>query len=238
MLIYAKAPLFLWAEAVATACYIQNQSIVRLRPRKTPYKLLHDKKPDLSYFYVFGALCYPTNDNENLGKLQAKADIGIFIGYTPKKKAYQIYNQCTRRIIETCHVDFDELTTMASEHSSLEPALHEMTPATPSLGLVSNPPSPAPLVPTTRKEWDLVFQPVFDEFFSPSTSVASSVPVEEAPAPVELPDSPSSTTVDQDAPSPKTVSEESSSSDVIPSIVHSDTPVSEHINKWTIDHPL
>ncbi|GJV87272.1 retrovirus-related pol polyprotein from transposon TNT 1-94 [Tanacetum coccineum] len=92
MLIYAKAPLFLWAEAVATACYTQNRSIVRLRHGKTPYELLHDKKPNLSYLHVFGALCYPTNDNENLGKLQAKADIGIFIGYTPKKKAYRIYN--------------------------------------------------------------------------------------------------------------------------------------------------
>ncbi|GJY24290.1 retrovirus-related pol polyprotein from transposon TNT 1-94 [Tanacetum coccineum] len=88
MLIYAKALLFLWAKAVATACYTQNRSIVRLRYRQTPYELLHDKKPDLSYLYVFGALCYPTNDSENLGKLQNKADIGIFIGYAPKKKAF------------------------------------------------------------------------------------------------------------------------------------------------------
>ncbi|GJQ99480.1 retrovirus-related pol polyprotein from transposon TNT 1-94 [Tanacetum coccineum] len=69
MLIYAKAPLFLWAESVATACYTQNHSIIRLRYDKTPYELLHDKLPDLSFFYVFGALCYPTNDSENLGKL-------------------------------------------------------------------------------------------------------------------------------------------------------------------------
>ncbi|GKE86181.1 retrovirus-related pol polyprotein from transposon TNT 1-94, partial [Tanacetum coccineum] len=55
MLIYAKAPLFLWAEAVATACYTQNRSIVRLRHGKTPYELLHDKLPDLSFFHVFGA---------------------------------------------------------------------------------------------------------------------------------------------------------------------------------------
>nr|GEY13956.1 retrotransposon protein, putative, unclassified [Tanacetum cinerariifolium] len=50
-------------------------------------------KPDLSYLYVFGALFYPNNDSEDLGKLQVKADIGIFIGYAPKKKAYRIYNQ-------------------------------------------------------------------------------------------------------------------------------------------------
>ncbi|GJZ44361.1 hypothetical protein Tco_0591616 [Tanacetum coccineum] len=103
-------------EAVATACYTQNRSIVRLRHGKTPYELLHDKPLDLSFFYVFGALCYPTSDSENLGK----------------------------RIIETIHVDFDELTAMASEHSSSGPALHEMTPATISSGLVPNPP---PLTP-------------------------------------------------------------------------------------------
>ncbi|GJZ14675.1 retrovirus-related pol polyprotein from transposon TNT 1-94, partial [Tanacetum coccineum] len=130
MLIYAKALLFLWAEAVATACYTKNRSIIRLHHGKTPYELLHDKPPDLSFFHVFGALCYPTNDSENLGKLQPKADIGIFIGYAPTKKAFQIYNRRTRRIIETIHVDFNELTAMASEHSSSGPALHEMTPAT------------------------------------------------------------------------------------------------------------
>ncbi|GJU50175.1 retrovirus-related pol polyprotein from transposon TNT 1-94 [Tanacetum coccineum] len=75
-------------EAVATACYTQNHSLIRLHHRKTPYELLHDRKPDLSYLHVFGALCYPTNDSEDLGKLKAKADVGIFIGYAPAKKAY------------------------------------------------------------------------------------------------------------------------------------------------------
>ncbi|GJX10816.1 retrovirus-related pol polyprotein from transposon TNT 1-94 [Tanacetum coccineum] len=132
MLIYAKASLFLWAEAVATACYTQNRSIIRLRHGKTPYELLHDKLPDLSFFHVFGALCYPTNDSENLGKLQPKVDIG----YAPTKKAFRIYNRRTRRIIETIHVDFDELTVMAFEHSSSGPVLHEITPAIISSGLV------------------------------------------------------------------------------------------------------
>ncbi|GKC24616.1 retrovirus-related pol polyprotein from transposon TNT 1-94 [Tanacetum coccineum] len=113
--------------------------------KKTPYELLHDRKPNLSYLHIFGELCYPNNDSENLGKLQAKADIG----------------------------------------------------------LVLNPPPSAPFVPPSRYEWDLVFQPVFDEFFSPPASVASLVPVEEALAPVESTSSPSSITVDQDAPSPK-----------------------------------
>ncbi|GJR62489.1 retrovirus-related pol polyprotein from transposon TNT 1-94 [Tanacetum coccineum] len=209
MLIYAKALLFLWAEAVATACYTQNRSMIRHRHGKTPYELLHDKPPDLSYLHVFGALCYPTNDCENLGKLQPKADIGIFIGYAPTKKAFRIYNRRTRRIIETIHVDFDELTAMASEHSSSGPALHEMTPVTISSGLVPNPPSSTPFVPPLRSDWDLLFQPMFDESLNPPPYVDLQAPEvrllqSEAVAPEHAVStgSPSSTTVDQDAPSP------------------------------------
>nr|GEY62514.1 integrase, catalytic region, zinc finger, CCHC-type, peptidase aspartic, catalytic [Tanacetum cinerariifolium] len=75
-------------QAMATACFTQNLSIIHLRHGKTPYELLHNKLPDLSFFHVFGALCYSTNDSENLGKLQPKADIGIFIGYALTKKAF------------------------------------------------------------------------------------------------------------------------------------------------------
>ncbi|GJV26800.1 retrovirus-related pol polyprotein from transposon TNT 1-94 [Tanacetum coccineum] len=138
------------AEAVATACYTQNRSIVHLYHNKTPYEILHDKPPDLSFLHVFGALCYPTNDSENLGKLQPKADIGIFIGYAPTKKAFRIYNRRTRQIIEIIQVDFDELTAMASEHITSGPALYEMTPTTISSGLVTNPPPSTPFVPPLR----------------------------------------------------------------------------------------
>nr|GEU28851.1 retrovirus-related Pol polyprotein from transposon TNT 1-94 [Tanacetum cinerariifolium] len=119
MLIFSKASLYLWVEAINTACYTQNRSLIRLRFNKTSYELIQDKKLDLSFFYVFGSLCYPTNDNDDLGKLDAKADIGIFVGYTPAKKAFRIYNKRTRKIIETIHVTFDELTAMASKQLGL-----------------------------------------------------------------------------------------------------------------------
>ncbi|GJU03301.1 retrovirus-related pol polyprotein from transposon TNT 1-94 [Tanacetum coccineum] len=64
------------AEAINTACYTQNCSLIHLRYNTTPYELMHDKKPDLSFLRVFGSLCYPTNDSEDLGKLDAKANIG------------------------------------------------------------------------------------------------------------------------------------------------------------------
>nr|GEW33821.1 Gag-Pol polyprotein [Tanacetum cinerariifolium] len=166
MLIYDQAPLFLWAEAVATACFTQNRSIIRLRHGKTPYELLHSKLLDLSFFHVFGALCYPINDSENLGKLQPEAYIGIFIGYAPTKKAFRIYNQHTRRIVETIHVDFDELTAMASEQNSSGPALNDMTPGTISSGLVRTSSSSTSYVAPLRNDWDLLFQPMFDELLS------------------------------------------------------------------------
>nr|GEU49778.1 integrase, catalytic region, zinc finger, CCHC-type, peptidase aspartic, catalytic [Tanacetum cinerariifolium] len=137
------------------------------------------------------------------------ADISIFIGYAPTKKAFRIYNQCTKRIIETIHVDFDELTAIASKQSSLGPALHEMTPATISSRLVPKPTSLTPFVPPLRNDWDMLFQSLFDELLSPSPSVDYPAPEVIAPiAEVVTPDragstgSPSSTTVDQDAPSP------------------------------------
>ncbi|GJS44624.1 retrovirus-related pol polyprotein from transposon TNT 1-94 [Tanacetum coccineum] len=183
MLIYAKAPLFLWAEAVATTCYTQNRSMIRRHHDKTPYELLQDKPPDLSYLHVFGALCYPMNDCENLGKLQPKADIGIFIGYAPTKKAFWIYNRRTRQIIETIHADFDELTAMASEHGSSGPALHDMTHVSISSGLVPNPPFSTPFVPPSRSDWDLLFQPMFDESLNPPPYVDLQSPEVIAPIP-------------------------------------------------------
>ncbi|GJR49233.1 retrovirus-related pol polyprotein from transposon TNT 1-94 [Tanacetum coccineum] len=67
MLIFSRAPLFLWAEAINTTCYTKNRSLIRHRYNKTPYELMQDKKRDLSFFYVFSSLCYLTNDHDNLG---------------------------------------------------------------------------------------------------------------------------------------------------------------------------
>nr|GEU31660.1 integrase, catalytic region, zinc finger, CCHC-type, peptidase aspartic, catalytic [Tanacetum cinerariifolium] len=141
MLIYAQAPLFLWAEAVATACFTQNRSIIRLRHGKTPYELLHSKLTDLSFFHVFGALCYPTNDSENLGLAQTSSPSTSY-------------------------------------------------------------------VPPSRNDWDLLFQPVFDELLNPPPSVVNQAPKVIAPIAEVIPPvhadstgSPSSTTIDQDAPS-------------------------------------
>ncbi|GJT24513.1 retrovirus-related pol polyprotein from transposon TNT 1-94 [Tanacetum coccineum] len=152
MLIFSKALLFLWAEAVNTTFYTQNRSLIRLCYNKTPYELMHDKKPDLSYLHVFGSLCYSTNDSEDLGKLKAKEDIGIFVSYAPAKKAFRIYNKRTRLIMETIHVTFDELTAMASEQFSSGHAPQVMTPGTLYSGLVPNPIPQQPYVLPTKND--------------------------------------------------------------------------------------
>ncbi|GJU66352.1 retrovirus-related pol polyprotein from transposon TNT 1-94 [Tanacetum coccineum] len=202
MLIFSKAPLFLWAEAVATACYTQNRSLIHTLHDKTPYELVHDKKPDLSFLRIFGALCYPTNDSEDLGKLKAKADIGFFVGYAPNRKGYRIYNKRTRQIMETIHVTFDELTGQtAPVHSSSGPNPNLLTPGPISSGLVPNSAPAIPYVPPTNKDLELLFQPMFDEYFETPTGDHQMPHVPAVPPPV-IPTGPSvSISFDHDAPS-------------------------------------
>ncbi|GKA00504.1 integrase, catalytic region, zinc finger, CCHC-type containing protein, partial [Tanacetum coccineum] len=173
MLIFSKALMFLWAKAVATACYTQNRSLIHTHHNKTPYELVHNKKLDLTFFRVFGALCYPTNDSEDLGKLQPTADIGIFLS-----------------------------EPMAPVQLSTGPAPTFLTPGQISSGLVPNPVPAAPYVPPTNKELEILFQPMFDEYLEPPRVERPVSPAPAVPVPVNSAGTPSSTTIDQDAPSP------------------------------------
>nr|GEX10609.1 retrovirus-related Pol polyprotein from transposon TNT 1-94 [Tanacetum cinerariifolium] len=132
MLIFSRASLFLWAEAIASACFTQNRSIIHRRFNKTPYELINGRKMDISFLHVFGALCYPKNDREDIGKLGAKGDIGFFIGYSADSCAYRVYNHQTKKmkIMETMNVSFDELSVMAFEQCSLKPGLQTSTAST------------------------------------------------------------------------------------------------------------
>nr|GEX61845.1 hypothetical protein [Tanacetum cinerariifolium] len=195
--------------ASSPICLLSKASTTKLASlRKHQLLALHSKTVSLKY-----RLWLP-RVTPKIDPLYDFADIGIFIGYAPTKKAFQVYNRHTRRIVETIHVDFDELTAMASEQSSSEPGLHEMNPATISSGLVPKPTSLTPFVPPSRNEWDLFFQPLFDELFAPPPSVDPPdpkviAPIDEVVAPelAESTGSPSSTTVDQDAPSPNALTQ-------------------------------
>nr|GEW66332.1 RNA-directed DNA polymerase, eukaryota, reverse transcriptase zinc-binding domain protein [Tanacetum cinerariifolium] len=116
MLSAAKVPLFFWAEAIATTCFTQNYSLVIPRHEKTPYHIINDQKPSVKFFHIFGSLCYIVRNGENLDKMKEKGDECIFVGYSTQSRAYRVFNKRTRVIMESIHVNFDELPQMASDH--------------------------------------------------------------------------------------------------------------------------
>ncbi|GJZ48093.1 retrovirus-related pol polyprotein from transposon TNT 1-94 [Tanacetum coccineum] len=240
MLIFSKALLFHWVEAINTACYTQNRSLIRLRYNKTPYELIQDKKPDLSFFHVFGSLFYPTNDHEDLGKFDAKADIRIFVGYAPAKKAFRIYNRRTRIISKTIHVTFDELTTMDYEQFCSGPGLQYMTPATSSTGLVSKPVSQQPFQEATAPRAEvLAYSPVSTSIDqdAPSISIPSSQEHEHSLIISQgFEESPKTPTFHDD-PLNESPNEDSTSQGSSSNVQQIHTPF-EHLGRWTKDHPI
>ncbi|GJY69082.1 hypothetical protein Tco_0472064, partial [Tanacetum coccineum] len=164
--------LFLWAEAVATACYTLNRSLVHTLHGKTYYELLKGKKPNLQYFRVFGSLCYPTNDYDDVGKLKAKADI----------VQARLLNQMTS-VTNSTEL---ELTALQSGRSRSE--------------LVKDPEPPS--VPPTKKQVDDLFQWFDDDEVVPIPPVVPITPVivPAAPAPENANGSPSTTVISEGAP--------------------------------------
>nr|GEX57884.1 retrovirus-related Pol polyprotein from transposon TNT 1-94 [Tanacetum cinerariifolium] len=120
MLTFLILPSFLWAEAIATSCFTQNRTIIHKHFDKTPYELINKIKPNIKFFRVFGCSCYLLNDYEDVGKLKAKGDIRVFVGYLKESAAFRIYNKQTRKIHESVNVNFDEISKMASKQFSLE----------------------------------------------------------------------------------------------------------------------
>nr|GEX20565.1 hypothetical protein [Tanacetum cinerariifolium] len=173
LLIFSRASLFLWTEAIATACFTQNHSIIHHRFNKTPYELINGKKPDISFLHVFGALCYPKNDREDIGKLGAKGDIGFFIGYSTDSHAYRVFNRRTKKIMKTMNVSFDELSAMAFEQRSSKPRLQSMTSGQISSGLdLTYAPSTITTQQPTEGKLDLLFEAMYDDFISGQPSAA------------------------------------------------------------------
>ncbi|GJW54997.1 retrovirus-related pol polyprotein from transposon TNT 1-94 [Tanacetum coccineum] len=120
----SKLPLFFWTEAIATACYTQNISLIIPRHEKTPYHIINDRKPTLKHLHIFVCTCYITRDGENLNKMKEKGDPCIFVGYSTQSKRYRVYNKRTKLIIESIHINFDELKEMkiASIYDNFDPA--------------------------------------------------------------------------------------------------------------------
>ncbi|GJT92082.1 retrovirus-related pol polyprotein from transposon TNT 1-94 [Tanacetum coccineum] len=177
MLSASKLPLFFWAEAIATACYTQNRSIIIPTHEKMAYHIINDRKPSIKHLHIFGCTCYLTRDGENLDKIKEKGDPCILVGYSTQSKGYRIYNKRTRLIVESIHLRFDEIkemseTSVANDTSGLVPQRQKASdydnpdPA-PELQNVS--PSADTTVPS-QQELDLLFGPLYDEFFNDGTS--------------------------------------------------------------------
>ncbi|GJY02459.1 retrovirus-related pol polyprotein from transposon TNT 1-94 [Tanacetum coccineum] len=115
MLSASKLPLFFWAEAIATACYTQNRSIIIPTHEKTAYHIINDRKPSIKHLHIFGCTCYVIRDGENLDKMKEKGDPCILVGYSTQSKGYCVYNKRTRLIVECIHLRFDEIKEMTEK---------------------------------------------------------------------------------------------------------------------------
>ncbi|GJT14463.1 retrovirus-related pol polyprotein from transposon TNT 1-94 [Tanacetum coccineum] len=138
MLSASKLPLSFWAEAVATACYTQNRTIIISAHGKTAYHIINDRKPSIKHLHIFGYICYITRYGENLDKMKEKGDPCVMVGYSTQSKGYRVYNKRTRLIVESIHIKFDEIKEMMSDHNSsdLVPQQQEMSVENVSSGLV------------------------------------------------------------------------------------------------------
>ncbi|GKF23133.1 retrovirus-related pol polyprotein from transposon TNT 1-94, partial [Tanacetum coccineum] len=169
MLSVAKVPLFFWAEAIATACFTQICSLVIPRHEKTLYHIINARKPSVKFFHIFGSICYIVRDGENLDKMKEKGDACIFVGYSTQR---------TRMIVETIHVNFDELPQMASDHVSSDPGPQCLTTVleqdnlSPGPQSQENVPQIAETV-TTSNELELLYSPMFSELLNGTSHVVS-----------------------------------------------------------------
>ncbi|KAI3758865.1 hypothetical protein L6452_06437 [Arctium lappa] len=110
MLADSKLPITFWAEAVNTACYVQNRVLVVKPKNKTPYELLNKRKPFIGFFKPFGCSCTILNTKSHLGKFDSKEDDGFLVGYSSQSKAYRVFNTSSRIIEESDNVKCNENT--------------------------------------------------------------------------------------------------------------------------------
>nr|GFA21303.1 hypothetical protein [Tanacetum cinerariifolium] len=158
------------AESIVTACLTQNRLIIHKRFDKTPYELIHKRKPNIKFFRVFGCRCYLLNDYEDVGQLKAKGDIGVFVGYSKESIAFRICNKRTCKIHESVNVNFDELSEMASKQFSLEPGLSNLN----ETGKSSNR-SFSKVDEASKNDLEDLFQDFYDEYFDSSKIMKSSI---------------------------------------------------------------
>nr|GEX98644.1 hypothetical protein [Tanacetum cinerariifolium] len=108
MLVDSKLPTTFWAEAVSTACYLQNRVLIVKPHNKTPYELFSGFKPALSFMRPFRCHVTILNTFDNLGKFDGKSDDDLFVGYSLSSKSFRVYNTRTVKVEENLHIRFLE----------------------------------------------------------------------------------------------------------------------------------
>nr|GEY07870.1 copia protein [Tanacetum cinerariifolium] len=106
MLADAKLPVTFWAEAVNTACYVQNRVLVNKSQNKTQYELFNSRTPAIGFLRPFRCYVMILSTLDHLGKFDAKGDKGYFVGYSMSSKAFRVFNKRTKKVEENLHVDF------------------------------------------------------------------------------------------------------------------------------------
>ncbi|GKD28670.1 retrovirus-related pol polyprotein from transposon TNT 1-94 [Tanacetum coccineum] len=166
MLSASKLPFFFWAEAITTACYTHNRSLINPRHEKTPYHIINERKPTLKHFHIFGCSCYLVRDGENLDNTKEKGDPCIFVGYSTTSKGYRVYNKRTRLVVESIHINFDELKEIMALNLSpqrQQASDYDNSSPTPQLQEVS---PPADTTNPSLQELELLFSPLYEEYFN------------------------------------------------------------------------
>ncbi|GKB04352.1 retrovirus-related pol polyprotein from transposon TNT 1-94 [Tanacetum coccineum] len=269
MLSASKLPLFFWAEAIATACYNsrKNRSIIIPTHEKMAYHIINDRKPSIKHLHIFGCTCYLTRDGENLDKMKEKGDSCILVGYSTQSKGYRVYNKRTRLIVESIHLRFDEIkeiseTSVANDTSGLVPqrqTASDYDNPDPAPELQNVFPSADTTVPS-QQELDLLFGPLYDEFFNDGTSrvnkssspTDNSAPQDTNPStnihPTSEPTTPTNVHAEENNDdqaeftnpfcTPVQEAAESSSRNLGNSNVHTFNQPQHSEYRWTKDHPL
>nr|GEW03035.1 copia protein [Tanacetum cinerariifolium] len=120
MLIGLMLSMHFWTEAVKIACYTQNRSIIIKRHDKTPYEIFRERIPDIGYFHVFGYPVFIHNHKDHLGKFDAKADDGYFLGYSSVSKAFRVYNTRRQQIEEDIEDPPDLINTEKTHEQNVQ----------------------------------------------------------------------------------------------------------------------
>ncbi|KAJ9544933.1 LOW QUALITY PROTEIN: hypothetical protein OSB04_024640 [Centaurea solstitialis] len=225
MLAQSQLPQYLWAEAVNTACYTQNRSIIHRRFGKIPYHVLFGRIPNIDYFKVFGCPCFVLNETENRGKFGPKSDEMIFVGYSDCSVAYRVFNKKSKVVYESVNVRFDPFVELSSTVSSNADTVSNNVVFTDASSSTTSSIDP----PATSNELDSLFEYFYDDLYGTNQTSSSNAGISSTPS--------SSITLSSEVPPTSSIPcpdihslvSSPSSSPIVMDTLHPDITVDSHV---------